>query len=440
VCLITQHDLKPPKVVDSHVTIIRPDRTAIDPRFLFFWIQSSEVQESIASVATGATNQIELSRAAIASIHIPIAPLNEQKRIADKLETLLLRVADCRDRLDRIPLILKNFRQSALSVTISGQLDDQNWLPNEGDETTILCFSQVIEQLKTGPFGSALHRSDYVLNGIPVINPMHINAGSIMPTGEMTVSEEKAEKLQEYLLREGDIILARRGVMGRCAVVGIREQGWICGSGSMIIRTTDRILPEYLQIVLSSHEIVKVLEANAVGSTMVNLNQRILLDLKIPVPSIAIQELTTRQVKSLFSYADSLEDSYKKACLQLEQLTPILLNMAFHGELVSQDHNDEPASVLLERIRILKAVQPIEPRVPTTRRSTMTRLSQESVKEVICQLPNDEFSFEELRGKIAGDYDLLKDIFFTLLDETDPIVKQVFNREAETMCFVRGSK
>ena len=227
--------------------------------------------------------------------------------------------------------------------------------------------------------------------------------------------------------------------MGRCAVVGIKEQGWLCGSGSMIIRTTNRILPKYLQIVLSGRDIVKVLEANAVGSTMVNLNQKILLGLEIPVPSIAIQELITRQVKLLFSYADRLEDSYKKAYLQVKQLTPTLLNMAFRGELVSQDTDDEPASVLLERIRIAKAAQPIEPRVPT-RRSTMTKLSQESVKEVIHQLPNDKFSFKELRDRISGDYDLLKDILFTLLDEPDPIIKQVFDREAEAMCFLRGSK
>jgi type I restriction enzyme, S subunit len=369
-----------------------------------------------------------------------LAPLNEQKRIADKLDSLLARVDACRDRLDRIPLILKRFRQSVLSATTSGQLTDENWLQNEDDETTIFCLSQVIKQLKTGPFGSALHRSDYVLNGIPVINPMHINDGSITPTSEMTVSEEKAEQLQEYLLQEGDIILARRGVMGRCAVVGIKEQGWLCGSGSMIIRTTNRILPKYLQIVLSGRDIVKVLEANAVGSTMVNLNQRILLDLEIPVPSIAIQELVTRQVKSLFSYADSLEDRYKKAYLQVEQLTPTLLNMAFHGELVPQDPDDEPAAALLERIQIAKAAQPLKPRVSTVRRSTMTKLSQESVKEIINKLPNDKFSFEELRGEIPGDYDLLKDIFFTLLDGADPIVEQIFDLEKEAMCFVRGSK
>jgi type I restriction enzyme, S subunit len=158
------------------------------------------------------------------------------------------------------------------------------------------------------------------------------------------------------------------------------------------------------------------------------------------IPELDEQEEIVCRVEQMFAYADLLEQRYKKACIQVEQLTPTLLNMAFCGELVSQDPADEPASVLLERIRIEKAAQPIKPRVSTSRRSTMTKLSQESVKEVIHQLPNDKFSFDELRGKIPGDYDLLKDILFTLLDETEPILQQVFDREAETMCFVRGIK
>jgi Type I restriction modification DNA specificity domain len=200
---------------------------------------------------------------------------------------------------------------------------------------------------------------------------MHINVGRITPTSEMTISEEKAEELQDYLLREGDIVFARRGVMGRCAVVGIKEQGWLCGSGSMIIRTTDQVLPEYLQIVLSSPDIVDTLEANAVGSTMVNLNQKILLDLIIPVPSITKQELIIRHVRALFSYTDRLEVRHQNALRQVEQLTPALLAIAFRGELVPQNPDDESVSVLLEKIQIEKTRMESEQKTSrTARRST----------------------------------------------------------------------
>lgn len=131
--LVKQRDLEPPKVVDSHVTIVRPNQALIDPRFLFSWIQSSEVQKNIASLATGATNQIELGRGVIASIKVPIAPLDEQKRIADKLHTLFARIDACRDRLERVSHILERFRQAVITAAISGELTD-DWVNTNNSE------------------------------------------------------------------------------------------------------------------------------------------------------------------------------------------------------------------------------------------------------------------------------------------------------------------
>lgn len=195
-----------------------------------------------------------------------------------------------------------------------------------------------------------LHKSDYKPGGIPVINPMHINNGVITPTSNMAISKAKVKELSEFRLHEGDVIIARRGVMGRCAVVGQAEDGWLCGTGSMILRPMKKLIPEYLQIFLSSPETVEALEAGAVGSTMVNLNQKILLNLKIRVPHIAEQRKIIHRVESLSAYADRLEARYRAARARVEQLTPALLAKAFRGELVPQDPKDEPASVLLERI------------------------------------------------------------------------------------------
>ncbi len=404
--------------------VCRPLAGIVIPEYLLAYFKTERFLIDGQHLMIGASGHKRVPKKYLLNSEIPLAPLNEQKRIVDKLDSLLARVDACRDRLDRVSLILKRFRQSVLSAATSGLLTDENWLQNEGDETTILCLSQVIKQLKTGPFGSALHRSDYVLNGIPVINPMHINAGSIVPTSEMTISEEKAEKLQEYLLRAGDIILARRGVMGRCAVVGIKEQGWLCGSGSMIIRTTDRILPEYLQIVLSSREIVNVLEANAVGSTMVNLNQRILLDLEIPVPSIAIQESITRQVRDLFSSVDSIEFLHHNAYDRIERLIPELLDKAFRGELVPQNPNDEPASVLIERIQAEKS------RIESEQKATNT-------------VRRSNKSNSKIPMKKSSDYlEVLRSTFKTLESQAD--ARKLFDRAGfkpeETVQFYEALK
>ena len=414
-------------------SFVLPD--GLDSRFIYFYLK--HIKPIAEAMATGTTFK-ELSGSVIAQLPLTIAPFNEQRRIADKLDSLLARVDACRDRLHKIPITLKCFRQSILVAATSGQFFEENWLQTEDKTATILLLSQVVKQLKTGPFGSVLHRSDYVHSGVPLVNPMHINAGRITPSNDITISREKAEELREYQLKKGDIVIARRGVMGRCAVVGIREQGWLCGSGSMIIRTTEQILPEYLQLVLSSPNIVRDLESNAVGSTMVNLNQQIILNLKIPVPSIVKQELIINHVRVLFLLADRIEEYHQNAIKQVEQLTPTLLSKAFCGELVPQDPNDEPAAILLDRIHAERIANPsILKRDLITRKPKMTN---ESVKKIIDELPSDAFSFEDLHKQLAGDYDSFKDILFELLDEDEPSIEQMFDKQAKAIHFIRKQK
>lgn len=149
-------------------------------------------KEKITSLATGATNQIELSRATIASMRIPIAPLNEQKRIADKLDALLARVKVCRDRLEKIPRILEDFRQSVIAAAISRKLTEDLRANTQLLSIQNVFLEDVLIEIKTGHFGSTLHKADYVHGGIPVINPIHINNGKITESNDITVSEKKS--------------------------------------------------------------------------------------------------------------------------------------------------------------------------------------------------------------------------------------------------------
>jgi len=153
-------------------------------------------------------------------------------------------------------------------------------LPEQWEQTHL----GELAALKTGPFGSTLHKSDYRTSGIPVVNPMHIVGGKIVPSAAVTVAPETAERLSEFRLQRGDIILGRRGEMGRCAVVREAEHGWLCGTGSLIVRPGTALNPHYLQRFFSSPDVVSRLEDASVGSTMVNLNQRILLELEVPIP------------------------------------------------------------------------------------------------------------------------------------------------------------
>jgi type I restriction enzyme S subunit len=187
--------------------------------------------------------------------------------------------------------------------------------------------------LRTGPFGSALHRSDYVPSTIPVVNPMHIKNGRIEPTIDMCVSDEVARRLSEFRLQVGDVVLARRGEMGRCAVVGMREAGWLCGTGSLVLRANAAVNVRFLQRYMSSPSVVRQLEGDSVGSTMVNLNQGILKALPLPVPPINEQERIAEKLDSLLARVDDCRTRLNRVPAILKRFRHAVLEAATSGGL-----------------------------------------------------------------------------------------------------------
>lgn len=191
--------------------------------------------------------------------------------------------------------------------------------------------------LKTGPFGSSLHQSDYVTNGIPLVNPMHIVNVRIRPSSDVTVTPETVARLSDFKLKKGDLVLARRGEMGRCAVVQEKEAGWLCGTGSLIVRPEPRLLdPDFLQGFLSSASSVKYLLEASVGSTMANLNQQHLLGMRLPLPPLSEQNRIVEKLEELLSDLDTGVAELKAAQKKLAQYRQSLLKAAVEGALTAE--------------------------------------------------------------------------------------------------------
>lgn len=170
---------------------------------------------------------------------------------------------------------------------------------------------------KTGPFGSTLHKSDYVDGGIPIINPMQIVDGEIQPTSSMTVTKQTARKLADFSLSAGNIVIGRRGEMGRCALVKPEQHGWLCGTGSMIVRTAFSLDGGFIKRVLSSSPIVAAIQNTSVGSTMINLNQHTLGNLLIPLPPTLTEQ---KAIAGALSDADALIESLEQLIAKKRQV------------------------------------------------------------------------------------------------------------------------
>jgi type I restriction enzyme S subunit len=175
------------------------------------------------------------------------------------------------------------------------------------DDWDVKCLGEVA-RFRTGPFGSALHKEDYTDNGIPIVNPMHIVDAAIVPTHEMSITAHRATELADFRLRQGDIVIGRRGEMGRCAVVAADQDGWLCGTGSMIVRANQGYSAEFLQLVLSSKPVIASIENASVGSTMINLNQGVLNGLKVALPSNKEeQHAIATSIKAVGSQVEALQ-------------------------------------------------------------------------------------------------------------------------------------
>ncbi len=295
----------------------------IDPSYAYYFLRS--IRDVAESMGTGTTFK-EISGANAKKLPFILPPLAEQKVIADKLDTLLAQVE------------------------------------NTKAERSFKKLGEAGVDVKTGPFGSALHKSDYVIGGIPVINPMHISEGTITPSNSMTISQQKYMSLEAWHLRKGDVVVGRRGEMGRASVV-TSDEPQLCGTGSMILRVGNDALPKYLEIILRSPTAVSYFNSASVGSTMVNLNQKVIKNLEVYFPSLDEQTEIVRRVDQLFAHADRIEQQINNALARVNNLTQSILAKAFRGELTAQWRKDNPelisgensAAALLERIKAERA-------------------------------------------------------------------------------------
>lgn len=199
-------------------------------------------------------------------------------------------------------------------------------------------------EVKTGPFGSQLHQSDYSTDGTPVVMPKDIVGGRITEISIARVGSEHVERLSKHKMQTGDIVYGRRGDIGRCALITQKEAGWLCGTGCLRISLRDgSVEPQFLFYFLNHPSTVTWIYNQAVGATMPNLNTGILRSVPIRFPARQTQQ---RIASILSGYDDLIENNTRRIAI-LEEMARRLyeewfVHFRFTGHEETEFEDDLP--------------------------------------------------------------------------------------------------
>jgi len=307
-------------VFSTGFSFLQP-KEEITTDFLYFYLLTNQFHDK-KNLLTSDGIMGGIKDIAIKSITIPVPPLEEQQRIVRIIDESLKKLMTSNYQVEQKILNASKIYQNSLSSIFA---ENGNWASG--------CLGDVTGGVQTGPFGSLLHKSDYIANGIPIVNPAHITETGIVPDEKKTVSIETAGRLSNYLLKPQYVVIGRRGEMGRCAVVNEKEDGWLCGTGSFYIKPSGQIDSHFLVKLLWSERYRKKLNEIATGATMKNLNNKALSNLVIEFPSITEQQEIISRLDSVYSEIEMLKQTLSLKSEYLDELKQSILQEAFNGNL-----------------------------------------------------------------------------------------------------------
>jgi type I restriction enzyme, S subunit len=368
-------------IIVADVVRVRLNEKLALKKFVIFAINSSTVANQLALETKGTTRpRVNLSH--IRSLEIPLAPLDEQRRIVAKLEKVLSRVDAAQARLATIPRILKRFRQSVLAAACSGRLTadwrevntnaesaetylrknnpDAVLLENHGIPASwVCCKLENLSGLITKGASPKWQGINYSTTGVLFVTSENVGDGRMLLSTKKYVEAKFNELQKRSILKSGDLLTNIVGAsIGRSAIYELQELANI-NQAVALIRLHEFVDKRYILTVISSPALIEHMHEEKVDVARANLSLKDVADFPIALPPLAEQQEIVRRVEALFKTADAIEARYRTAKAHVDKLTQSILARAFRGELVSTEaelarlegRDYEPASVLLERIR-----------------------------------------------------------------------------------------
>ena len=346
-------------VIGSTIVALRP--TGIESGYLEAFLRHIRPVLQETSRGTGLQH---INPEVFWSLAFPLAPIQEQRRIVAKLEKLLGKVDRCQQRLSKISVLLKNFRQSVLAAACSGKLT-ADWRDERGAEMDGW-KEATLEDVADLRLGKMLDKAKNV--GSPTRYLRNLNVRWFaFDFADLATMRATSKDRAELAIRDGDLLVCEGGEPGRCAVWNLGVTDLIFQKAIHRVRLTDNVKPHWLAFNIRNDANSGRLESYFTGTTIKHLTGKTLSTYRFALPLLPEQQEIVQRVKALFNKADEIEVRFKKAKAFVDKLTQSIFSKAFRGELVPTEAElarrerrpYESASELLARIRSDKEMNEI---------------------------------------------------------------------------------
>ncbi len=335
-------------------------------RYLFHWLKTRDFLNYVNEVSYG-VNMPRLGTKDGVAAPFVLAPLAEQKVIADKLDTLLAQVENTKARLERIPQILKRFRQSVLAAAVSGRLTEEWRGTSELNGWANISLRDLIHSIEAGKNLKCIETPPGE-NECGIIKISAVTWG-VYDEGQSKTLPEKNLFLESRRIKVGDFLISRANtieLLGNPVIVHKVTKNLMLSDKVLRLNMDDED-KAWVNIFLRSMPGRKEIQDRSTGNqmSMRNIGQKALLEIPIPKPPFEEQTEIVRRVDQLFAHADRIEQQVNNAQARVNNLTQSILAKAFRGELTEQWRRtnrelisgENSAEALLERIKAERAAQ-----------------------------------------------------------------------------------